>query len=159
MMDPANFLVMKAEVLCEVMYGAPKSCYEKLIQYFGFRELFTLNLLCRNVFWEQCTVYPEEIPVPCVVELAGDDHVVASLFVRRLLEYERQARKEARKSSSLKKVHVQTGSAADMQSKSLEGQGSKPVRNEPLDIMWCESFRHGEILVRPGTQDKLFSKM
>merc|ERR1719210_2288416 len=99
-MDPANFFLMKSEALVGVLHGTPSTVYSTLIQFAAFRELFTLNLLCRNCFWEQSTMWPEEIHVPCVIELAGDDHIVQSLFVRRMLEHERSARKEARKRST-----------------------------------------------------------
>lgn len=154
LMDPANFLIMKSDCLCDVLYGAPQSCFEIVIQWFGFSELFTLNLLCRNIFWEQSSMWPEEIQVPCVIELAGDDHVVSSLFVRRMLEHERQARKEARKASQRKGMFP-SGSAAEL---TAMLKGGKP-RETKLEILWCEGFLHGEILLRTGTQDKLFSKI
>lgn len=166
-MDPANFLIMKSEALVRVLYGEPRSVYEVIIQFFGFRELFTLNLLCRNCFWEQSLLWPENIHVPCVVELAGDDHIISSLFVRRLLQHEVEARKGARKlvarSSNGQNrgrrgtsAVVTVGSAADLKS-ALMASNSKCT--EDLDIMWCDHFLHGEILVRVGSQDKLFSKM
>ena len=34
-------------MLTKCLYQTPKSCYEMLIRYFAFRELFTVNLLCR----------------------------------------------------------------------------------------------------------------
>jgi len=155
LMEPAQFLMMKSECLCKVLYSPPETCYEMAIRYFGFRELFTVNLLCRNFFWEQSTMWPEEIRVPALIELAGADHIVQSLFVCRLLEHERTARKQRKKA---RRPILQTGSSVDV--RSTDAQSSTPRReSEVLDVYWCDDFLHGEILLRPRAQDKLFSKM
>merc|ERR1719203_1447408 len=109
---------MKSEAFSKVLHGQPKTCFQMIIHYFGFRELFTVNLLCRNCFWEQSTLWPEDIHVPAVIELAADDHIVQSLFVRRLLDHERAARKQRRKAVS-KKLPSSWGSAVEMSSKSF----------------------------------------
>lgn len=155
LMEPANFLLMKSDSLCTLLHGIPKTCYEKFIQFCAFRELFTMNLLCRNTFWEQSSIWPEEIHVPCIIELAGDDHIVSSLFVRRLLEHERQARRQARKQQP-KKAMRGTGSAVEL---SAMLKAAQQPRVNDIDIMWCDGFLHGEILFRPQSQDQLFEKM
>merc|ERR1719204_713734 len=121
LMEPAQFLMMKSECVAKVLYGQPKTCYETLIRYFAFRELFTVNLLCRNFFWEQSTMWPEDLTVPSLIELGGADHIVQSLFVRRLLEHERAARKERRKARKSKRSSSMqiTGSSVDLRSDAM----------------------------------------
>mmetsp|Transcript_56780 Transcript_56780/g.161107 ORF Transcript_56780/g.161107 Transcript_56780/m.161107 type:complete len:659 (-) Transcript_56780:263-2239(-) len=155
LMEPAQFLMMKSECLCKVLYGTPQTCFEMVIRYFGFRELFTVNLLCRNFFWEQSTMWPENINVPTLIELAGADHIVQSLFVTRLLEHERTARKQIKKKS-----RRMTGSAVDVRGALSALQGAATQQpTEVLDICWFDGHLHGEILLRPRSQDKLFAKM
>lgn len=157
LMEPAHFLMMKSECLAKVLYGEPQTCFEILIRYFGFRELFTANLLCRNFFWEQSTMWPEDIFVPAVIELAGGDHIVQSLFVRRLLEHERAARKERRKVRKPRLPGSLTGSGSSVDVRSNDGP--RREASEVMDILWCDGFLHGEILWRPRAQERLFAKM
>lgn len=156
LMEPAAFLMMKSECLSKVLYGPPKTCYEMLIRYCAFRELFTVNLLCRNFFWEQSTMWPEDIHVPAIIELAGSDHIVQSLFVRRLLEHERAARKDRRKRAKRSSTLPISASAVDVRS---DREQASRGTDSAIDIVWCEGFLHGEILFRPRAQEKLFSKM
>lgn len=158
LMEPAQFLMMKSECLAKVLYGPPKTCYEMLIRYFGFRELFTVNLLCRNLFWEQSTMWPEDITMPALIELGGGDHIVQSLFVRRLLEHERAARKERRKGRRRASPAMPvTGSSIDLRG---DASGRRAdLDDKALEILWCDGLLHGEILFRTKAQDKLFSRM
>lgn len=157
LMDPAQFLVMKADVLNKVLKGMPKTPFEMLIRFFAFRELFTVNLLCRNFFWEQSNMWPEDIHVPVVIELAGDDHIVASIFVRRLLEHERASRQQRRKFAR-RLSQQRTGSSLELRADPLQPL-QRGQHTQPIDIQWCEGFFHGEILAHHYAQEKLFSKM
>lgn len=158
LMEPAMFLMIKADSLSKLLYAPTKSCYETLIRYFAFRELFTVNLLCRNCFWEQSTVWPEDIHVPAVVQLAGNDHCVASRFVRRLLEHECEARKQ-RKLKKRKTNIAASGSSVDIRKDSLHSSLAKEQDTERIDIQWCEGFFHGKILFHWRATEKLFSRM
>mmetsp|Transcript_30061 Transcript_30061/g.64923 ORF Transcript_30061/g.64923 Transcript_30061/m.64923 type:complete len:667 (+) Transcript_30061:113-2113(+) len=162
LMEPAQFLLMKSECLCKVLHGTTTTPYEALIRYFGFRELFTVNLLCRNFFWEQSTMWPEDITVPCLIQLAGGDHIVQSTFIRRLLAYERHTRKQqarAAKPKLLSALPKKTGSSVDLCSDTLNMGSGKAKMPEVLDVCWFDNFLHGEILGRPREQMKLFEKM
>merc|ERR1719162_2088407 len=64
LLEPVSILMMKSEPLSKVLHGSPGSPFEKVAHFMCFRELFTLNLLCRNCFWEQSNVWPEDIHVP-----------------------------------------------------------------------------------------------
>mmetsp|Transcript_44843 Transcript_44843/g.72828 ORF Transcript_44843/g.72828 Transcript_44843/m.72828 type:complete len:635 (+) Transcript_44843:85-1989(+) len=162
LMEPAQFLMIKAEALTKVIYGTPRTCYEMLIRYFAFRELFTVNLLCRNFFWEQSSMWPEDLHVPAVIQLAGDDHIVQSHFVRRLLEHERAARKLRRRQLKKPKMPL-SGSSTDVRHCSLQQaacvSSQKGHACEPLDILWCDGFFHGQVLCDLGAHDKIFSRM
>jgi len=163
MMEPAQFMLIKSEAITKVLFGEPKTCVDMIIRYFAFRELFTVNLLCRNFFWEQSTMWPEDLHVPAVIELAGDDTIVQSLFVRRLLEHERAARKQrkkARRKPGLARLPM-SGSSTDIRVDTLYAAAShqRGQGDELLDILWLEGNIHGEILLRPKHQDKVFSRM
>lgn len=158
LMEPAQFLMIKAEALTQVLFGTPKTCYEMLVRYFAFRELFTVNLLCRNFFWEQSIMWPEDLHVPTIVQLAGDDHIVQSRFVRRLIEHEKVARKERRRHR--KPRMLVSGSSTDVRLDTLQQAAStQKAGAELLDILWCDGFFHGQILFDLRTHDKLFARM
>merc|ERR1719464_2540067 len=48
LMEPALFLLIKSDMLTKALFGPTNTGFELLIRYFAFRELFTVNLLCRN---------------------------------------------------------------------------------------------------------------
>jgi len=165
LMEPASILMLKSDMLTKCLYQTPKSCYEMLIRYFAFRELFTVNLLCRNLFWEQSVLWPEDINVPCVVQLAGADHIVQSLFVKRLLEHERTDRKQKRR-VALKRQRRPTfavsGSSLDVRMDPLhpEAQGQVREADPPaLELLVCDNYFHGQILFDRRGTEKLFSRM
>lgn len=157
LMEPALFLMIKSDTISKVLYGEAKTCYEMSIRYFVFRELFTVNLLCRNFFWEQSSLWLEDLEVPALFQLAGDDHIVQSFFVKRLLEHERVARKSRRRNQKRKSV-ISTGSSVDVRTDSLQ-PSLKDKNKEALEIQWCEGFFHGEILGRRRSSERLFAKM
>mmetsp|Transcript_9669 Transcript_9669/g.21571 ORF Transcript_9669/g.21571 Transcript_9669/m.21571 type:complete len:646 (-) Transcript_9669:23-1960(-) len=156
LMEPATML-LKADILTKVLYGYPTTCFEMFIHYFCFRELFTVNMLCRNYFWEQSTIWPEDLHVPAIIELAGDDHIVQSRFMRRMLEHEKVIRKQKRKAEQ-KRGLVPTGSSVDVRV-DLSSQARHRAQAAEIDIQWCEGFFHGEILIRRRATERLFSRM
>jgi len=162
LMEPAQFLVIKAEALTKILWGQPATTFEMLIRYFAFRELFTVNLLCRNFFWEQSSMWPEDLKVPTLVTLAGDDHIVQSTFVKRLLEHEKSARKLQRRLASKQKRIPTSGSSTDVRVDTLQQAASaykSQSTSEALEIMWCEGFFHGRILCDWRSHEKLFLRM
>jgi len=161
LMEPAIFLMIKSDALTKVLYGPPITCYQMCLRYLVFRELFTLNLLCRNFFWEQSSMWPEDLHVPAVFQLAGDDHIVQSFFVMRLLEHEQNSRKQKRrtKKSSKRGGVFSTGSSVDIRSDSLQTSLQATKDAEAMEIQWCEGFFHGEILGNKKQTKKLFGMM
>lgn len=159
LMEPAQFLIIKAEALTKILWGRPGTTFEILIRYFAFRELFTVNLLCRNFFWEQSSMWPEDLKVPSIIALAGDDHIVQSTFVRRLLEHEKSARR-LKKRMAAKKTRLPTsGSSTDVRVDTLNLTSTTSSGPEPLEILWNEGFFHGQILCDRRAQDRLFLRM
>jgi len=162
LMEPAMFLMMKSDVLTKILVHPPKTCMEQCLRYFVFRELFTVNLLCRNTFWEQNTVWPEDLFTPTIVQLAGNDALVHSLFVRRLLEHERRERK-LRGATKQKRYRrpsmLSAGSSVDVASQDAQGTARVPENQETIEIQWCEGFFHGQILGSRRQTEKLFSRM
>lgn len=161
LMEPASLLVLKSDFISQVLWDPPKTAMDIFLRYLVFRELFTVNLLCRNVFWEQSQVWPEDLYTPCVVELAEDDAVVHSLFVRRLLEHERSERKEKRhqKKMSLtpaRRALASTGSSVDVRAATDQPNGKE---DKQIDIQYIEGFFHGQILFHRRQTEKLFLKM
>eukprot|EP00434_Breviolum_minutum_P036145 symbB.v1.2.032016.t1/scaffold3786.1/size52255/3 len=159
LMEPAQFLIIKAEALTKILWGRPGTTFEILIRYFAFRELFTVNLLCRNFFWEQSSMWPEDLKVPSIIALAGDDHIVQSTLVRRLLEHEKSARR-LKKRMAAKKTRLPTsGSSTDVRVDTLNLTSTTSSGPEPLEILWNEGFFHGQILCDRRAQDRLFLRM
>jgi hypothetical protein len=146
LLDPACFLMMSKDLI-KAFCGPASSASDMLCMYFVFQELSTHNVVAREYFWEDCQIWPEDLHVPSVIGLAGDDRVVApSLCIRRLLDHEREQRRQG----PLPPKRRQRASRTS---------GTKQPNNEPIDIHWCEGFMHGEILLRPRSQDELFAKM
>lgn len=160
LMEPAQFLIIKSEALTKILWGRPGTTFEILIRYFAFRELFTVNLLCRNFFWEQSSMWPEDLKVPSIIALAGDDHIVQSTFVRRLLEHEKSARRLQRRMASKKGRGMPTsGSSTDVRVDTLNQASTTSSGPEPIEILWNEGFFHGQILCDRRAQDHLFLRM
>lgn len=160
LMEPAQFLIIKAEALTKILWGLPMTTFEILIRYFAFRELFTVNLLCRNFFWEQSSMWPEDLKVPSIVTLAADDHIVQSTFVKRLLEHEKSARRLHRRMASKKTRIPTSGSSTDIRVDTLNQSATTTACGpERLEILWNEGFFHGKILCDRRAQDRLFSRM
>jgi hypothetical protein len=59
-MEPASVVVFKSDFIGKVLWEPPKTAMDIFLRYFVFRELFTVNLLCRNSYWELATLWPEE---------------------------------------------------------------------------------------------------
>jgi len=151
-MDPPQLFLMKSDCIHNIMNWAPLSCFAMICRFMVFRELFTVNLLCRNFYWEQCSTWPEEFCVPTVIALAEEDHIVSSFFVRRLLEHECEAR-ERNKIMQKGMLGDHIGVGAHESKLHVESQNT-----EPIDILWCEGFFHGEILCDRAAAEKLFAK-
>jgi hypothetical protein len=158
-MEPACILVLKSDFISQILWEPPKTSMDIILRYLVFRELFTVNLLCRNVYWEQGQLWPEDLFTPAVVELAEDDVVVHSLFVRRLLEHECAVRKQKRqekKAGPTRLARGSTGSSVDVRGAMDQPQGNE---DKPIDIQYIEGFFHGQILFHRKQTEKLFSKM
>jgi pimeloyl-ACP methyl ester carboxylesterase len=157
-LEPATFLMLSSDTLRERVHGKSQTCLEICYRYFAFRELFTMNLLCRNFFWEQCTMWPEDLKVPTLVQLASDDAVIHARSVRRVIEYERASRSRNKPRGSVSAAHP-SGSSADLRKDPLQGLANGGPNNAPLEIMWSEGFFHGMILGHKKESEKLFKKM
>eukprot|EP00403_Amphidinium_massartii_P030664 CAMPEP_0178391976 /NCGR_PEP_ID=MMETSP0689_2-20121128/11443_1 /TAXON_ID=160604 /ORGANISM="Amphidinium massartii, Strain CS-259" /LENGTH=643 /DNA_ID=CAMNT_0020012541 /DNA_START=13 /DNA_END=1941 /DNA_ORIENTATION=+ len=135
LMEPAMFLMFKCDIMTRLLYNPTHTAYEHLIRYFAFRELFTVNLLARNSFWEVMTVWPEDIISAAVVELGGADHIVDSHYVKRLLDHERMARRGLAKQARRRQRNalVSTGSSEDLECVAME---SPAGGTDSIDILW-----------------------
>lgn len=84
-LDPVCFLLIKPDVCYNFMYRKPETATQLLMHYFVARELFIAHSLSRNFFWYQNLLWPEELQVPCMVMLSGEDSIVPAHSVRRYL--------------------------------------------------------------------------
>lgn len=84
-LDPVCFLLIKPDVCYNFMYRQPETATQLLMHYFVARELYTAHSLSRNFFWYQNLLWPEELQVPCMVMLSGEDSIVPAHSVRRYL--------------------------------------------------------------------------
>lgn len=84
-LDPVCFLLIKPDVCYNFMYRQPETATQLLMHYFVARELYIAHSLSRNFFWYQNLLWPEELQVPCMVMLSGEDSIVPAHSVRRYL--------------------------------------------------------------------------
>lgn len=84
-LDPVCFLLIKPDVCYNFMYREPQTATQLLMHYFVARELYIAHSLSRNFFWYQNLLWPEELQVPCMVMLSGEDSIVPAHSVRRFL--------------------------------------------------------------------------
>ncbi|CAJ1417026.1 unnamed protein product [Effrenium voratum] len=84
-LDPVCFLLIKPDVCYNFMYRQPQTATQLLMHYFVARELFIAHSLSRNFFWHQNLLWPEELDMPCMVMLSGEDSIVPAHSVRRYL--------------------------------------------------------------------------
>lgn len=83
--DPVCFLLVKPDIAFNFMYREPTKVAELLIWYFVARELHIAHSLGRHFFWHQNLIWPDQINVPCLVALSGQDAIVPAHSVRRYL--------------------------------------------------------------------------
>jgi len=57
----------------KVPWDKPINAMVEFLKYFVFSELFTINLLCRCSFWEQCQLWPE---VTLTASALGVTHIL-----------------------------------------------------------------------------------
>lgn len=88
--DPVCFLLIKPDVCYNFMYRQPETATQLLLHYFVARELFIAHSLSRNFFWYQNLLWPEELSVPSLVVLCGEDSIVPAHSVRRYLTAHKQ---------------------------------------------------------------------
>lgn len=84
-LDPVCFLLIKPDVCYNFMYRRPETPTQLLMHYFVARELFIAHSLSRNFFWYQNLLWPEELVMPTLVMLSGEDSIVPAHSVRRYL--------------------------------------------------------------------------
>lgn len=84
-LDPVCFLLIKPDVCYNFMCRQPETATQLLMHYFVARELYIAHSLSRNFFWYQNLLWPEELQVPCMVMLSGEDSIVPAHSVRRYL--------------------------------------------------------------------------
>lgn len=83
--DPVCFLLVKPDVCYNFMYRRPATPTQLLIHYFLARELYIAHSLSRNFFWFQNLLWPEELSMPALVVLGGQDSIVPAHSIRRYL--------------------------------------------------------------------------
>ncbi|EER17363.1 hypothetical protein Pmar_PMAR022308 [Perkinsus marinus ATCC 50983] len=66
-----------------------------LATYFSLRELYTVHTFCRNFFWEENILWPEDLrEVPTHITLCGGDFIAPVHSTRNLLGVEKLERSE-----------------------------------------------------------------
>lgn len=155
-LDPVCFLLMKHDVLSNVVYSSatePLSDFRAAaFEFFVFRELYIAHTLTRNFFWQENDFAVEKLGTPAVVLLSGNDTIVPAHSVRRLLECERRRRRKL----LLENKVVQEGGSVVMQR--AEGGFARQVTDEelkldpaalevarmPLEIIWRPQAAHSD---------------
>mmetsp|Transcript_41060 Transcript_41060/g.113097 ORF Transcript_41060/g.113097 Transcript_41060/m.113097 type:complete len:639 (-) Transcript_41060:65-1981(-) len=83
--DPVCFLIIKPDVCYNFLYKRPSTPAELVSNFFVARELFIANSLSRNFFWFNNLLWPEDVTMPSLVALSGEDNIVPAHSIRRYL--------------------------------------------------------------------------
>lgn len=83
--DPVCFLIIKPDVCHNFLYKKASTATQLLSQVLIARELFIAYSLSRNFFWFMNLLWPEDVTMPAVVALSGQDEIVPTHSVRRYL--------------------------------------------------------------------------
>lgn len=84
-MDPVCFLLVKPDVCYNFIYRRASTPARLLMEFFAARELYTAHSLSRNFFWFENLLWPEQLTMPSLVVLCGQDTIVPAHSVRRYL--------------------------------------------------------------------------
>jgi len=147
LLDPVCFLLMKHDVLSNVLYSSffqPLSDFRSAaFQFFVFQELYTAHALSRNFFWQDNDLTAEKLQRPAVVLLSGADTIVPAHSVRRLLECEKRRRQQLLVSDKLAR---EGGSMVRQRS---AGNGMRRQTSDPAapahEIENCEDSQPVEV--------------
>lgn len=105
LLDPVCFLLMKHDVLANVVYSSffqPLTDFRAAaFEFFIFHELYVAHALTRNFFWQENDLAPSKVNVPAVVLLSGEDTIVPAHSVRRLIECEKRKRQNVHLAESI----------------------------------------------------------
>jgi len=88
--DPVCFLIIKPDVCYNFIYKKPSTPSQLLSNFFVARELFIAYSLSRNFFWFMNLLWPEDVTMPSLVALSGQDSIVPAHSVRRYLAVYKQ---------------------------------------------------------------------
>eukprot|EP00124_Ichthyophonus_hoferi_P000759 Ihof_evm1s31 gene=Ihof_evmTU1s31 len=80
--DPVCFCLYLPDVVYNFIYRTPKSLIEVPRYFLVSRNLYFLNVLCRNFWWFQVCMWPKDLPSNLSVVLSMDDEITPAPAVR-----------------------------------------------------------------------------
>lgn len=84
-MDPVCFLLVKPDVCYNFIYRKAATPARLVMEFFAARELYTAHSLSRNFFWFENMLWPEQLTMPSLIVLSGEDTIVPAHSVRRYM--------------------------------------------------------------------------
>ncbi|KAF4687925.1 hypothetical protein FOZ60_003316 [Perkinsus olseni] len=138
LVDPVNFLLVKSDLLHNALKIDHSDPFGALATYFSLRELYTVHTFCRNFFWEENIIWPEDLrDVPTHITLCGNDFIAPAHSTRNLLGVEKSERAEI--------AEINGESAAE--------------RFAPLSVYWIPDGVHAEILFYGSSRREVLSRV
>ncbi|KAF4754089.1 Ribose-phosphate pyrophosphokinase 2, partial [Perkinsus olseni] len=138
LVDPVNFLLVKSDLLHNALKIDHSDPFGALATYFSLRELYTVHTFCRNFFWEENIIWPEDLrDVPTHITLCGNDFIAPAHSTRNLLGVEKLERAEI--------AEINGESAAE--------------RFAPLSVYWIPDGVHAEILFYGSSRREVLSRV
>ncbi|KAF4753700.1 Ribose-phosphate pyrophosphokinase 2, partial [Perkinsus olseni] len=138
LVDPVNFLLVKSDLLHNALKIDHSDPFGALATYFSLRELYTVHTFCRNFFWEENIIWPEDLrDVPTHITLCGNDFIAPAHSTRNLLGVEKLERAEI--------AEINGDSAAE--------------RFAPLSVYWIPDGVHAEILFYGSSRREVLSRV
>ena len=144
---------MKHDIMYNALYKYSDTPQDVFSRYFIFRELYTVHLLMRNFFWEQNVLYPDQLHVPSAVSLAGKDHIIPTMSIMRVLQFENRRRKLQRDTAASSKRRKSLGSAGG-RSESFMGMGS--WRKQKLISTRLQPLLPEKVLPKASTSKRIW---
>ncbi|KAF4668903.1 hypothetical protein FOL47_002809 [Perkinsus chesapeaki] len=137
LVDPVNFLLVKSDLLHNALKIDHSDPFGALATYFSLRELYTVHTFCRNFFWEENILWPEDLRnVPTHITLGGNDFIAPAHSTRNLLGVEKLERTEIAESN----------------------RELPDARFAPLSVYWIPEGVHGEILFYASSRRDVLSR-
>lgn len=92
LIDPVCILSVRADIIKNNIYKPTTRASEDLLRFFAFRESTTAAVLLKNTFSLHNAFDFEKVMIPAFIAFGGDDPIIPSFSMLRLVEYHKSQR-------------------------------------------------------------------